>query len=186
MKYNLESIIQQYKQENRLKFIFFWGDTERDNEVTKACLSQWYPSIFMVDGTMYKTAEQYMMAQKALLFHDRAVYEEIMAAKHPRQCKTLGQKVQHFSQTVWDENKFQIVVDGNIAKFSQNPQLQEFLMRTGDRVLVEASPYDKIWGIDMAENNEKVDNPLEWNGQNLLGFALMEVRDRLKGDKPEK
>ena len=186
MKYNLDSVIQQYKRESRIKYVFFWGDTERDNEVTKACLSQWYPSVFTVDGTVYKTAEQYMMAQKALLFHDQTIYEEIMAAKHPRQCKALGQKVQHFSQTVWDENKFQIVVDGNIAKFSQNPRLQEFLMRTGDRILVEASPYDKIWGIGMAENNEKVENPLEWNGQNLLGFALMEVRDRLGEDKSEK
>ena len=79
-----------------------------------------------------------------------------------------------------ESNIFQIVVDGNIAKFSQNPKLQEFLMRTGDRILVEASPYDKIWGIGMAENNQKVENPLEWNGQNLLGFALMEVRDRLR------
>ena len=186
MKYNLEFITQQYKQGNRLKYVFFWGDTEQDNEVTKACLSQWYSSVFTVDGIVYKTAEQYMMARKALLFHDQAIHKEIMAAKHPRQCKALGQKVQHFSQTVWDENKFQIVVDGNIAKFSQNPELKEFLLRTGERVLVEASPYDKIWGIGMAENNEKIENPLEWNGQNLLGFVLMEVRDRLREDKQEK
>lgn len=186
MKYNLEAVIQQYKQESRLKYVFFWGDTEQGNEVTKACLSQWYSSIFTVEGTVYKTAEQYMMAQKALLFNDQAIYEEIMAAKHPRQCKALGQKVQHFSQKVWDENKSQIVVEGNIAKFSQNPMLKDFLLRTGERVLVEASPYDKIWGIGMAEDNEKVENPLEWNGQNLLGFALMEVRDRLREEKSEK
>ena len=180
MKYNLEFILQQYKKKSRLKYVFFWGDSERGNEVTKACLSQWYPSIFTVDGTVYKTAEQYMMAQKALLFHDLAIYDEIIAAKHPRQCKALGQKVRPFSQTVWDENKFQIVVDGNMAKFSQNPILKSFLLQTGERVLVEASPYDKVWGIGMAEDNEKVENPSEWNGQNLLGFALMEVRDRLR------
>lgn len=180
MKYNLEFILQQYQKKSRLKYVFFWGDTERGNEVTKACLSQWYPSIFTVNGNVYKTAEQYMMAQKALLFHDRAIYEEIMVAKHPRQCKALGQKVQHFSQKVWDENKFRIVVDGNMAKFSQNPALKEFLLLTGERVLVEASPYDKIWGIGMTEDNEKVNNPSEWKGLNLLGFALMEVRDRLR------
>ena len=181
IKYDLEYIIQQYKRKSKLKYVFFWGDTERGNEVTKACLSQWYPSVFTADGITYSTAEQYMMAQKAQLFQDKAIYKEIMTAKHPKQCKALGQQVKNFSQTVWDAHKFQIVVDGNMAKFSQNPKLKEFLLQTGDRVLAEASPYDKIWGIGMTEDNEKVINPLEWNGQNLLGFALMEVRRKLKG-----
>ena len=181
IKYDLEYIIQQYKRKSKLKYVFFWSDTERGNEVTKACLSQWYPSVFTADEITYSTAEQYMMAQKAQLFQDKAIYKEIMTAKHPKQCKALGQQVKNFSQTVWDAHKFQIVVDGNMAKFSQNPKLKEFLLQTGDRVLAEASPYDKIWGIGMTEDNEKVINPLEWNGQNLLGFALMEVRRKLKG-----
>ena len=180
MKYNLEFILRQYQAKGKLKYVFFWGDTERGDEVTKACFSQWYPSVFEVNGITYKTAEQYMMAQKALLFQDQEIYEEIMAAIHPKQCKALGQRVRHFSQTVWDEKKSQIVIDGNVAKFSQNPKLKDYLIKTGERVLVEASPYDKIWGIGMAEDNDKVTNPLEWKGQNLLAFALMEVRDRLR------
>ena len=182
MKYDLEFVLRQYRKKSKLKYVFFWGDTEQGDAVTKACLSQWYPGVFTVDGVTYRMAEQYMMAQKALLFGDKAIYAEIMAARHPKQCKALGQQVQHFSQTVWDANKFQIVLDGNLAKFSQNPKLKAFLLQTGEKVLVEASPYDKVWGIGMAQDHEKVENPTAWNGQNLLGFALMEVRDMLRGE----
>lgn len=177
MKYDLQYVIDKYNSNEKMKFIFFWGHTEKGSEITKACFSQWYPCSFEIGGASYYTAEQYMMAQKALLFGDEKVCREIMAAKHPKQFKDLGRKISGFSESVWDEHKQQIVVDANYAKFSQNPKLKEFLLRTNTRILVEASPYDKIWGIGMAADDKNVENPIMWNGQNLLGFALMEVRD---------
>lgn len=75
--------------------------------------------------------------------------------------------------------RYSVVLKGNFAKFLQNEELMQFLLQTDDKILVEASPYDKIWGICMSADDEKIDNPLEWRGQNLLGFALMEVRDEL-------
>ena len=84
-----------------------------------------------------------------------------------------------FDQKVWDKFKYAIVLNGNWCKFSQNRDLREFLLSTGDSVLVEASPYDGIWGIRLAVSSPEAQNPMKWRGQNLLGFALMEVRDEL-------
>lgn len=188
MKYTRELIEDKFRRGERLKFIFFWGHGKTgsaDGSVTKTCLSQWWDCKFTVDGVEYHTAEQYMMAQKAILFGDEKIRAEIMAAKHPKQFKALGQKVSGFVQKVWDENCRDIVIRGNVAKFSQNGELKTFLMNTKERVLVEASPYDKIWGIGMAEDDPKCENPTLWNGTNFLGFCLMEVRDilREKNDK---
>ena len=118
-----------------------------------------------------------MMAQKALLFNDNEIFNEIMKANHPKEYKELGRKIKNFSDLKWNENKYQIVLKGNIAKFSQNEKLKAFLLNTGIKILVEASPYDKIWGIGLSADQENIENPLTWNGENLLGFALMEVRD---------
>lgn len=179
MSYSVAQIVEQYRRKKRLKYIFFWGHTEAPGMVTKACLSQWYDCTFTVEGITYRTAEQYMMAQKALLFGDKEIYAEIMKAGHPKQCKTLGQRVAHFQDSVWDGHKYEIVVAGNLAKFSQNEGLRAFLLSSKNRVLVEASPYDQVWGVGMAADEEKIENPTCWKGENLLGFALMEVRDQL-------
>lgn len=183
MKYSREMIIEKYNSKEKLKYIFFWGHTQKGDEITKSCFSQWYPCSFVADGVTYNTAEQYMMAQKALLFQDEKVFEEIMEAKHPKQYQALGRKVRGFNQKLWDEKKGQIVIDGNYAKFSQNKPLKEFLLTTGDRVLVEASPYDKVWGIKLAQDTPNIENPTIWKGENLLGFALMEVREMLAGEE---
>lgn len=188
MKYSRNLIEDKFRCGERLKFIFFWGHGQTgsaDGSVTKSCLSQWWDCKFTVDGVEYHTAEQYMMAQKAALFGDEKVCAEIMSAKHPKQFKALGRKVTGFVQESWDANCCDIVIKGNVAKFSQNEELKAFLLNTKERVLVEASPLDKIWGIGMGEDNEKCENPTLWNGTNLLGFCLMEVRDilRNKDDK---
>ena len=177
MKYNLENLIKDFNSKKKLKFIFFWGHTQNGDEITKACFSQWYNCKFVVDGITYHTAEQYMMAQKALLFNDNDIFNKIMNSKHPKEYKELGRKIKNFSDSKWNENKYQIVLKGNIAKFSQNEKLKAFLLNTGTKILVEASPYDKIWGIGLSADQENIENPLTWNGENLLGFALMEVRD---------
>lgn len=121
-----------------------------------------------------------MMTRKARLFNDHEILEQILKAETPNQAKSLGRKVRNFDPQIWDEHKYEIVKQGNLLKFSQNEKFKEFLLSTGDRILVEASPYDKIWGIGMLETDPKAHDPSQWNGENLLGFALMEVRDLLK------
>lgn len=180
MKYDVESIQQMVSAAPDLKFLYFWGHTPSVKGVTQACLSQWYDVVFEVDGIEYHTAEQYMMAQKALLFHDQEVYDEIMQADNPRDYKALGRKIRNFDGVVWDTCKYEIVVEGNKAKFSQNSDLREYLLSTGEAVLVEASPYDKIWGIGLNAAQTSRCYVQQWKGQNLLGSALMEVRDWLR------
>lgn len=181
VKYARWLLEDKFKRGERLKFIFFWGHGKTtDDSVTKTCLSQWWDCRFTVDGVEYHTAEQYMMAQKAVLFGDEKTLAEIMAAHHPKQYKALGQQVSGFVQEIWDENCCDIVVKGNVAKFSQNEDLKAFLLNTNERILVEASPYDKIWGIGMAQDDPRCENPTLWNGMNALGFCLMEARDIIR------
>ena len=162
------------------KYLFFWGNTPSlTGEVTKSCLSQWYDSPFTIDGLRYLTSEHYMMAQKAKLFADDAAFSQIMACSHPNEAKQLGRMVKNFDAYVWENHRFEIVVQGNLAKFSQNPALKAFLLATGTRVLVEASPVDNIWGIGLAQDHAHAQQPHHWRGLNLLGFALMKVRDKL-------
>ena len=181
MKYTRELIEEKFRRGERLKYIFFWKPSSDGSQgVTKSCLGQWEECRFTADGIEYHTAEQYMMAQKALLFGDEEIRAEIMAAKHPKQYKALGQKVRGFVQETWDKNCCDIVIRGNIEKFSQNEEFKAFLLNTNERILVEASPFDKIWGIGMKEDDSRSENPTLWNGTNFLGFCLMEVRDILR------
>ncbi|MGI9653045.1 NADAR family protein [Chryseobacterium sp. RLHN22] len=179
MKYHLQNIIERFQRKEKLKFLFFWGHTAKD-EITKSCFSQWFPFKFEENGIVYKTAEHYMMAGKAKLFNDEEILGKILEASSPNQAKSLGRKVKNFDSKIWDEHKYEIVKQGNLLKFSQNEKFKEFLLSTNDKILVEASPYDKIWGIGMLETDTRAENPLLWNGENLLGFALMEARDELR------
>lgn len=177
MKYSRAKIIEWCKTDLKPKFLFFYGSKMNFEQIGSECLSQWYECDFIVDGTEYHTAEQYMMAQKALLFNDKKSFYKIMAADSPREYKTIGRKIKGFNQDVWDKHKYDIVYKGNYAKFSQNEALRHFLEHTEDKILVEASPFDEIWGIKMSMDNLDINNPEKWNGQNLLGFVLMDVRD---------
>lgn len=180
MKYTVENIIERFQKKEKQEFLFFWGHTVKD-EITKACFSQWFPSEFKEDGMSYKTAEHYMMAGKAKLFNDNEILARILKAETPNQAKSLGRKVKNFDPKIWDEHKYEIVKQGNFLKFSQNEKFKQFLISTNDKILVEASPYDAIWGIGMLETDSRAQNPSQWDGENLLGFALMEVRDELRG-----
>ena len=166
----------------RIKFLFFWGHRPGpDGRIGANCLSQWLPSPFAVDGHEFATAEHYMMWRKAILFGDTAMAPRILAAPHPRAAKDLGGKVAGFDQATWNEHRVPIVVDGNLAKFGRHPEFGAFLAGTGTRVLVEASPMDRIWGIGLAADDPAAADPGRWRGLNLLGFALMQVRDTLSG-----
>jgi ribA/ribD-fused uncharacterized protein len=166
------------------KYLPFWGHRPpAAGGIGKGCLSQWWPATFTVDGMAYPSAEHFMMASKALMFGDAGTAARIREAPHPHAAKALGRQVQGFSEQQWAGRRFEVVVTGNVAKFGQNPDLAGFLLGTGDRVLVEASPHDRIWGIGLVADDERVTSPEHWLGLNLLGFALMEVRHRL-GGKP--
>lgn len=177
---DINALCKQYRTGEKFKYLFFWGHRSKSNTVTKSCFSQWYPAPFLVDGNRFASAEHFMMAEKARLFNDQETLTKIINAPNPGAAKAFGREVRGFKQHDWDTHRFDIVVNANLAKFSQNETLLQFLLNTNERVLVEASPVDKIWGIGLAEDTENIENPLIWNGLNLLGFALMEVRNRLK------
>jgi ribA/ribD-fused uncharacterized protein len=164
----------------RVKFLFFWGHRpEPDGRIGAGCLSQWWPAPFTVDDLVFATAEHYMMWRKATLFGDHAAARRILDASHPHAAKTLGGRVTGFDQELWEEHRVPIVVAGNLAKFRQHRPLATFLVNTGERVLVEASPIDQIWGIGLARDDPAATEPGRWRGLNLLGFALMQVRESL-------
>lgn len=161
-------------------YLCFWGHRIAPGKVGKSCFSQWYPAPFEIEGLRYATAEHWMMAGKARLFGDEAMHAKIAASDDPAQVKALGRKIAGFDEARWVQHRYAIVVAGNQAKFAQNPALGEFLLATGEQVLVEASPVDPIWGIGLAADDPDATRPERWRGLNLLGFALMDVRDRLR------
>ncbi len=121
-----------------------------------------------------------MMAQKAVLFDDLTTYQKVVKCTTPGEAKSLGREVDGFNQATWDKAKFDIVVTGNFHQFSQNQFLMEYRLNTQNRFLVEASPVDTVLGIGLSKDDSAVHQPTLWQGQNLLGFALMEVRDQLR------
>lgn len=161
-------------------YIFYGHDQKVPGVLDKSCLSQWFPANFTIDGVQYRHCEQYMMAQKALLFEDHEMMDKILEATDPKICKSLGRKVRGFSAEVWDKYKSDIVYRGNLGKFSQNKELGMFLLNTGDAIIAEANPRDNTWGIALRLDNPKNTDPRAWRGKNLLGFALMQVREFLK------
>lgn len=177
----LNALIEQVSRGERVRFLHFWGHRpRRDGAIGAGCLSQWWPSPFTVDGVEYATAEHWMMAAKARLFDDPEAERAALDAANPALAKKAGRLVRGFDETVWKRERFGIVVAGSVQKFGQHPELRDYLLGTGERVLVEASPVDRIWGIGLAADDERADDPARWRGLNLLGFALMEARERLR------
>lgn len=154
-------------------FVLFWN----------GIYSQWHPSKFTIDGIEYNCCEQYMMAKKALTFNDQESYKMIMYADNPRDQKAFGRRVKNFNADVWAVISREVVYQGNYAKFTQNPELKKQLMETGDREIVEASPYDKIWGIGLGEEDPRALDKSQWQGTNWLGEAIMRVRETLRNEE---
>ncbi|CAM5573524.1 NADAR family protein [Streptomyces fumanus] len=174
-------LIEQVRAGGRVKYLYFWGHRPRpDGRIGAGCLSQWWPSPFTVAGVEYATAEHWMMAAKARLFGDAEAERRVLAAGHPAEAKRAGRLVRGFDEAIWARERFGIVVEGSVHKFAADGALREFLLGTGDRVLVEASPVDPVWGIGLAADDEAAADPERWQGANLLGFALMAARERLR------
>ncbi|MFJ8333238.1 NADAR family protein [Streptomyces sp. NPDC094437] len=176
-----EALIAAVRAGARIKYLHFWGHSPRaDGRIGPSCLSQWWPSPFTVSGVEYATAEHWMMAAKARLFADPEAERRVLAAAHPAEAKKAGRLVRGFDDAVWARERYGIVVEGNVHKFAADEEVRAFLVNTGERVLVEASPVDRVWGIGLAADDAAAREPERWRGPNLLGFALMEARGRLR------
>jgi ribA/ribD-fused uncharacterized protein len=157
--------------------LFFYGKSKEFGE-----FSNFYPCTFS-DGNdvRFNCSEQYMMHGKAVLFDpDNKIVDSILAENLPTKIKRLGRRVKNFVDTIWDDHKFEIVYQGNLLKFSQNEELKQVLLGTGNKIIVEASPRDKIWGIGLSREAAQKIDPSEWPGQNLLGQVLMRCRKELR------
>ncbi|UXY30254.1 NADAR family protein [Streptomyces sp. HUAS TT20] len=177
---SLDALTREVHAGTRIRYLCFWGHRPRpDGQIGAGCLSQWWPSPFVVDDVAYATAEHWMMAGKARLFGDAEAERRILAAGHPSEAKKAGRLVRDFDEAIWERERFRIVVEGSVHKFTAHTDLRGFLLNTGNRVLVEASPVDRVWGIGLAADDEAAMHPERWRGPNLLGFALMEARERI-------
>ncbi|MFE9653196.1 NADAR family protein [Micromonospora sp. NPDC006431] len=182
---SVADLVTTVRSGRRVKYLHFWGHRpQRDGSVGAGCLSQWWPAPFTVDGRTYATAEHWMMWHKATVFGDAEIADRLLATGHPQRAKALGRQVRGFDQATWTARRYDIVVAGSVAKFGQHEELGRFLLGTGERVLVEASPVDRIWGIGLAADDPCADDPARWRGENLLGFALMEARATLRAARP--
>lgn len=153
--------------------IFFYGSV----------FSQWARSSFVLHGTKYSCAEQYMMACKARLFGDQEALRKIMASHDPSVQKAIGRQVKGFNAEAWEKVAKKLVTEANVAKFSQNEQLKEILLSTGEMMIVEASPTDCIWGIGLDQTDPRIFDLNSWRGHNWLGLCIMEARDIIRGRK---
>ena len=145
------------------------------------CFCNWYPAEFDYAGRHYLHSEQFMMYQKVMMFGQTELGEEIMRTPDPEQCKILGREFfDGFDAALWKKTRFTVVKRGIRAKFSQNPQMMEVLLATGNAILAECSPRDKDWGILLSTSDPEVQDITKWRGENLLGQVLMEVREELR------
>lgn len=142
--------------------------------------SQWYNSPFEYHNMKFSCCEQFMMVNKAIIFSDPDSVNSILAAKHPQEQKSLGRAIKNFHQEFWDELKLNVVFTGNYLKFTSSEELKEIILRTEDSLLVEASPFDKIWGIGLGMTDSRKEDESLWMGQNLLGICLTGVREKIK------
>lgn len=161
------------------KYVYFWGEWP----------SNWYKCHFTIEDNgktlHFFNSEQYFMYIKAITFGDNEIAEEILLkGKNPKAAKALGRKVKNYDDKVWNEKRYQVMVDANMLKYSQNEDLKKLLLNEEckNKNFVEASPYDGIFGIKCGEQ-EALDDKSNWNGRNLLGKALDEVRERLLKEK---
>ena len=179
-----DRLAQHVESGAAVDFLFFWGHTPKQPpQIDASCLSQWFARPFTVGGVTYPSAEHFMMAEKARLFADEGAEARILAVASPAEVKAIGREVNGYNDAAWAAARFDAVVRGNVGKFGEHPDLRAFLLGTGERVLVEAAPRDQVWGIGLGASNPMARQPLQWRGQNLLGFALMEVR-RLAREQP--
>ena len=142
-------------------------------------LSNWYLSDFIVDEIKFTSMEQYMMYQKAMCFNDNDIAAQILETNDVAQIKALGRLVHNYNDHHWNGVRQVVIYEGLIAKFSQNEELLDKLISTGNTLLAECAVKDRIWGIGLSMTDPDRFDRTKWNGTNLLGYALMMVRDKI-------
>ena len=163
------------------KFVMFWRSRPHpDGKLAEECLSPWFERKFQADGVTYSLVEQYIVAQKAMLFGDRANLRKIRVNTDPKDLRVISLRIQGVDNAVWQEFSHSISCTGNFLKFSQHPDMKAYLLSTGDATLAEASPYDRTGGIGLDRLDEDATHPERWLGRNLFGYALMQVREKLR------
>lgn len=170
----LKKIVHGEEMKTTDTMVLFWGGP----------FSQWYKHKMVINGVTYNTAEQYMMAMKASVFGDTEAQEKIMRTNDPAKQKAIGRTVKNFNADEWSKISKSVVRRANFAKF-EDPELKKILLDTGDKEIVEASPYDKIWGIGLGEDDPRALDKSQWQGLNWLGECLMDVREHLKHEEEE-
>lgn len=158
-----------------MKEIICFHNPEEDN----GYLSNWYPSPFTVDLVTFSGMEQFMMYRKAVCFHDSKIATQILETDEVSHVKELGRLVSGYNDNHWNGVRQIVVYEGLLAKFSQNEELKKQLISVGDAILAECAVKDRIWGIGLSMNDSDRLDRAKWKGKNLLGYALMMVRDRL-------
>jgi len=181
MAFLLPQLLDLQAQGAELGFLPFWSHhPERPGEVDESCLSLWYSLPFLADQMVYPTAEHWLMAQKARRFGDAQRLGMILEARSASEAHQLGKSMPLTDPRAWEAQRFDLAVAGNLIKFGQHPHLRAYLLATDPYILVQASPVDPVWGAGLKADHPDLPHPDRWPGQNLLGFALMEVRRSLK------
>lgn len=142
-------------------------------------LSNWYLSDLIVDDVSLSSMEQYMMYEKAVTFEDFKTAEKILETKNVALIKQYGRQVANYNDIIWNGIRQIVVYKGLFAKFSQDETLRENLRKTGSAILAECAVMDRVWGIGLSMKDPNRFDMNKWNGQNLLGFAIMQVRDQI-------
>ena len=169
-------IITYAESKQPLDFLLFYGGHNKKG-MGPHVFSQWYISPFRDEfGTIFASAEHYMMYQKAKLFEDETSAQKILDAATPRDSKFLGREVKNFDKRMWYRWCRSFVLKGSWLKFTSDEELAKYILNTGNDVLVECSPTDTIWGIGKPIEHEDCLDPVRWNGLNWLGFSLMYAR----------
>jgi ribA/ribD-fused uncharacterized protein len=159
----------------RPKFVFFW----KPDDARVGFLSNWSRSSFELEGERFANVEQYVMWRKATTFGDSVTAARILESGNPARVKALGRQVRAFDDAVWHTARVSAAFDGNAAKYGQSTDLRDRLLETRGRILAEASPHDRIWGIGLDVEDPRCRTVARWRGENVLGFVLMAVRDTL-------
>ncbi len=146
---------------------------------TYGFLSNWYLSDFVINGITFSSMEQYMMYEKAVLFGDNDVAAQILDTDNAGKIKALGRAVVNYNDVIWNGMRQVIIYDGLMEKFCQNEELKKMLLDTEDAILAECAVQDRIWGIGCSMTDDKRFDIAQWEGENLLGFSLMRVREKL-------
>ena len=155
------------------KFVLFFTD--------KDMLSNFYKENFEYKGHTFERSEQAFMWQKAIYFGDYDIANEILKTthKHPKHAKALGRKVKNFNDDAWNKVRYSIMKDVVTHKVNQSQAIQNFIKQHKDKIFVEASPFDAIWGVKMSENDPNIEDPTKWKGQNLLGEVYNELKKEI-------